>query len=60
MTKFINLDYAEVVCAIIASGAFKPESTTAEEIAQEMANYALLVRESLLEAVQEHQRQSDY
>jgi len=59
-TKFINLQLDQVVYAIIASGAFKPQSTTAEDIAQEMAEYALLVKQSVLETVQRAEGQEDY
>ena len=57
--KFINLDHAEIVYSIIASGAFKPQSTTPEGVAEEMANYTMLVKKAVLAAVQNEQIQND-
>ena len=41
-TKFINLEPEKIVYSIIGSGAFKPQSASPEDIAEEMANYAML------------------
>jgi|JI102314A2RNA_FD_contig_31_2217454_length_244_multi_1_in_0_out_0_1 hypothetical protein len=58
-TKFINLEPEKIVYSIIGSGAFKPQSASPEDIAEEMANYAMLVKQAVLEAIQREQAQRD-